>query len=62
VLIVVLLPVYRRPGKQAVLELIPFPEEITQLFMDKFNMMLIAMFKGSFIPYTGSIPRPLAAG
>jgi len=49
VLIVVLLPLYRRPGKQDILELVPFPEEITQLFMDKFNMMLIAMFKGTFI-------------
>lgn len=49
VLIVVLLPVYRRPGKQDVMELIPFPEEITKLFMDKFNMMITAMFKGTFI-------------
>jgi predicted PurR-regulated permease PerM len=49
VIIIVLLPIYRRPGKQDVMEIIPFPEEITQLFMDKFNMMIIAMFKGTFI-------------
>jgi predicted PurR-regulated permease PerM len=49
VVIVVLLPLYRRPGKQDIMELVPFPEEITQLFMDKFNMMIIAMFKGTFI-------------
>ncbi len=49
VIIVVFLPMYRRPGKQDVMELVPFPDEITQLFMDKFNMMLIAMFKGTFI-------------
>jgi predicted PurR-regulated permease PerM len=49
VIIVVLLPLYNRPGKQDVMEIIPFPEEITQLFLDKFNMMIIAMFKGTFI-------------
>ena len=31
------------------MELVPFPEEITQLFLDKFNMMIVAMFKGTFI-------------
>lgn len=49
VIIVVLLPVYRRPGQQDILEIVPFPEEITQLFIDKFNMMITAMFKGTFI-------------
>jgi predicted PurR-regulated permease PerM len=49
VIIVVVLPIYRRPGKQDVMEIIPFPEEITQLFLDKFNMMIVAMFKGTFI-------------
>jgi predicted PurR-regulated permease PerM len=31
------------------MELVPFPEGITHLFMDKFNMMIVAMFKGTFI-------------
>jgi predicted PurR-regulated permease PerM len=49
VIIVVLLPIYRRPGRRDIMELVPFPEEITQLFLDKFNMMIVAMFKGTFI-------------
>jgi predicted PurR-regulated permease PerM len=49
VIIVVFLPMYRRPGTQDVMELVPFPEEITKLFLDKFNMMIVAMFKGTFI-------------
>ncbi len=48
-IIVVLLPVFRRPGKQDVMEIIPFPEEITQLFLDKFHLLIVAMFKGTFI-------------
>ena len=47
--IVVLLPLYRPPGKLDVMEVVPFPEEITQLFVDKFNLMIVAMFKGTFI-------------
>jgi predicted PurR-regulated permease PerM len=49
VIIVVLLPIYRRLGQQDVMELVPFPEEITQFFLGKFNMMIVAMFKGTYI-------------
>jgi predicted PurR-regulated permease PerM len=45
----VLLPRYRRPGEDTILELVPFPPEITQLFLDKVDMMITAMFKGTFV-------------
>lgn len=49
VIILVLLPRYRRPGKQDILEIVPFPTEITQLFLDKIDLMIKAMFKGTFV-------------
>jgi predicted PurR-regulated permease PerM len=49
VIIYVLLPRYKRPGKQDILDIVPFPPEITQLFMDKIDIMIKAMFKGNFI-------------
>jgi len=49
VLMAVLLPRYRRPGEDTILELVPFPREITQLFLDKVDMMITAMFKGTFV-------------
>lgn len=45
----VMLPHYRRPGKDELTELVPFPKSITQLFLDKIDLMLKAMFKGVFI-------------
>jgi len=49
VLMFVMLPLYKNPGKDAVAEIVPFPPEITQLFMDKSDMMITAMFKGTFV-------------
>ncbi len=49
VIIFVLLPRYKRPGKQDILDIVPFPAEITQLFMDKIDIMIKAMFKGNFV-------------
>lgn len=49
VIMYVLLPRYKRPGKQDILEIVPFPPEITQLFMEKIDLMITAMFKGTFV-------------
>jgi predicted PurR-regulated permease PerM len=49
VVMYVLLPRFNRPGRQDILDLVPFPKEITQLFLDKFNLMIVAMFKGIFV-------------
>ena len=49
VIMFVMLPRYRRPGKDELTELVPFPKSITQLFLDKIDLMLMAMFKGVFI-------------
>lgn len=49
VIVIVLLPRYKRPGKQDILDIVPFPPEITQLFLDKVDMMITAMFKGTFV-------------
>lgn len=49
VLLFVMLPLYKRPGRKAVIDIVPFPPEITQLFLDKGDMMITAMFKGTFV-------------
>jgi predicted PurR-regulated permease PerM len=49
VIMYVLLPRYKSPGKQDILEIVPFPPEITQLFIDKIDLMIKAMFKGTFV-------------
>ena len=49
VLLFVSLPKYKAPGKQEILDIVPFPPEITQLFMDKIDSMVTAMFKGTFV-------------
>ena len=49
VIVFVFLPRYKRPGKQDILDIVPFPAEITQLFMDKIDIMIKAMFKGNFV-------------
>jgi predicted PurR-regulated permease PerM len=40
---------YKSPGKQEILEIVPFPTEITQLFLNKIDLMIKAMFKGTFL-------------
>ena len=49
VILYVFLPRYKSPGKQEILEIVPFPTEITQLFLDKIDLMIKAMFKGTFV-------------
>jgi predicted PurR-regulated permease PerM len=49
VILYVFLSRYRSPGKQEILDIIPFPTEITQLFLDKIDLMIKAMFKGTFV-------------
>jgi len=49
VIMYVLLPRYRRPGRDEFTDLVPFPKSITQLFLDKIDLMIMAMFKGVFI-------------
>jgi predicted PurR-regulated permease PerM len=49
VILYVFLSHYKRPGKQDILEIVPFPTEITQLFLDKIDLMIKAMFKGTFV-------------
>lgn len=49
VIMYVLLPRFNRPEQQDILEIVPFPREITQLFLDKFNMMIVGIFKGTFV-------------
>jgi predicted PurR-regulated permease PerM len=49
VILYVFLPRYKSPGKQEILEIVPFPPEITQLFLDKIDLMIKAMFKGTFV-------------
>lgn len=45
----VMLPRYNRPGEEDILEIVPFPKEITKLFLEKTDLMITAMFKGVFI-------------
>jgi predicted PurR-regulated permease PerM len=49
VILYVFLPRYKSPGKQEILEIVPFPTEITQMFLDKIDLMIKAMFKGTFV-------------
>ena len=49
VLMYVLLPRYRGIGKNDILDIVPFPPQITELFLDKIDLMIKAMFKGTFI-------------
>jgi predicted PurR-regulated permease PerM len=49
VIMYVMLPGYKGPGKQDILDIVPFPKEITQLFLDKIDLMITAMFKGLFV-------------
>ncbi len=49
VIMYVLLPRYKSPDKQQIMDVVPFPPEITQLFLDKMDLMIKAMFKGTFV-------------
>lgn len=49
VLLYGLLPRYRGLGKKGILDIVPYPPQITELFLDKIDIMIKAMFKGTFI-------------
>ena len=49
VIMAVMLPRYNRPGEEDILEIVPFPKEITKLFLEKIDLMITAMFKGIFV-------------
>lgn len=49
VLMYTLLPRYRGLGKKGILDIVPYPPQITELFLDKIDIMIKAMFKGTFI-------------
>lgn len=49
VVLMVALPRYKQPDKDRIAQTIPLPAEITQLYLDKISLMIMAMFKGTFI-------------
>lgn len=48
-IIMVLLPRYRQPQRGTVAAIIPFPDPITNLYLDKVQTMIRAMFLGTFV-------------
>lgn len=49
-IVMTFLPRYERDSNQKVLsEIIPFPEQITELYIDKTKTMMTGMFRGSFV-------------
>ncbi len=48
-LMMVLLPIYRQPDRNSLADAVPFPSTITTLYLDKVQMMMRAMFMGTFI-------------
>ncbi len=48
-IMMVLLPIYRGPDRGSVVSIIPFPDSITNLYLDKIQMMMRAMFLGTFL-------------
>jgi predicted PurR-regulated permease PerM len=49
VIMMVLLPRYKRPEREQLTNLVPLPADITQLYLDKVRIMIDAMFKGTFL-------------
>lgn len=48
-IIMVLLPRYRQPQRDTVAAIVPFPDPITNLYLDKVQTMMRAMFLGTFV-------------
>jgi predicted PurR-regulated permease PerM len=48
-IMMVLLPIYRQPNRGTVASIIPFPDSITNLYLDKVQAMMRSMFLGTFI-------------
>jgi predicted PurR-regulated permease PerM len=49
VIMMVLLPRFRTPDRELLATLIPFPPDITELYLEKIQLMIVAMFKGTFL-------------
>ena len=49
VIMMVLLPRYKTPEQDQMASVIPFPPDITNLYLDKIQLMVMAMFKGTFL-------------
>jgi len=49
VLMMVLLPRFKTPEQDQMASIIPFPPDITNLYLDKIQLMIMAMFKGTFV-------------
>ncbi len=49
VILMVLLPRFKTPEQDQMAALVPFPPDITNLYLDKIQLMIMAMFKGTFL-------------
>lgn len=49
VIMMVLLPRFETPQQDQMAVLIPFPPDITNLYLEKIQLMIVAMFKGTFV-------------
>ena len=49
VIMMVMLSRFKRPEQNQMAALIPFPPDITELYLDKIKLMIMAMFKGTFL-------------
>ncbi|MBE2219965.1 MAG: AI-2E family transporter, partial [Anaerolineae bacterium] len=49
VVMMVLLPRFKTPEQDQMAALIPFPPDITNLYLEKVQLMIMAMFKGTFV-------------
>ncbi len=49
VIMMVLLPRFKTPEQDQMAAFIPFPPDITNLYLDKIQLMIMAMFKGTFL-------------
>lgn len=49
VIVMVMLPGYRQPDRSSLAALVPFPEPITEMYLDKIQMMITAMFRGTLV-------------
>ena len=49
VIMMVMLSRFKRPEQDQMAVLIPFPPDITKLYLDKIKLMIMAMFKGTFL-------------
>jgi predicted PurR-regulated permease PerM len=48
VIMMVLLPRFKTPDRDQLTTIVPFPPNITELYLEKIQLMIMAMFKGTF--------------